>query len=56
MKPNKTLHRILKIQEWQMAKKKTKKNYRIVLPLGQREYPGNQLNNVSITDKPVAWR
>lgn len=53
MKPNKTSHRILKIQEWQMAKKK---NYRIALPLGQREYPGNQLNNVSITDKPVAWR
>lgn len=51
MKPNKTSHRILKIQEWQMAKKNA-----IALPLGQREYPGNQLNNVSITDKPVAWR
>lgn len=52
MKPNKTSHIILKIQEWQMAKKKNA----IALPLGQKEYLGNQLNNVSITDKPVAWR
>lgn len=38
-----------------MANGKQKTDH-IALPLGQREYPGNQLNNVSITDKLVAWR